>query len=291
METAPAKPRGIMHRMREDSSTAARRRVYVVPNLITAASLFSGMCAIIAAADGFFVQACYLILLSAVLDALDGPIARLTRSTSPFGLEFDSLSDAIAFGVAPAFLMFRKLSMIEDAVALHQFAAQMAIGVCGLYAVCGAVRLARYNIQAAQEEKLTFTGLPIPAAAGTLVSTFLVVQQYLEDSRSLHRMILVLMVLLAYLMVSTYPFPSIKSLTRKTKRSFNNFITLVFAIFTLVIFREHLALVTFVVFMGYLGISVISGYRRRRAWGAFSPGTNLTLDSGPDNDSDATEDQ
>ncbi len=269
-----------MRRTHNNSGLAARRRVYVVPNLITAASLFSGMCAIIFAADGFFVRACYLILLSAVLDALDGPIARLTRTASPFGLQFDSLSDVIAFGVAPAYLMFRKLSLIEESVALHQYAAQMAIGVSGLYAVCGAVRLARYNIQAGKEEKITFTGLPIPAAAGTLVSTFLVIEHYLEDSRSLHRMILILMIILAYLMVSTYPFPSIKSLTRRTKRSFNNFITLVFAIFTLVIFREHLALVSFIVFMSYLGLTIMMGYRRRRRWGAFSPGATISLDAG-----------
>lgn len=231
------------------------------------------MMAIIAAADNRFMDACYLILLSAVLDALDGPVARMTRTASPFGLEFDSLADVVAFGIAPAFLMFRKLGGIDESVDLPAWAPRMAMGVCGLYAVCGAIRLARFNTQVHAEEKLGFTGLPIPAAAGLVVSTFMVVEEYLDDSRNLHRAILILMILLAYLMVSTHPFPSLKGLARmKKKRSLDNFITIIFAAFIIIAFKQHLPLVCFVVFMGYLGASVVANMMARRRAARLVPG-------------------
>jgi len=249
-----------------------RKRVYIAPNLITAASLFSGMMAIMAASDGRFIPACYLILLSAVLDALDGPVARITRTASPFGVQFDSLADVVAFGVAPAFLMLRKLGGIEAEVDLPAWAPRMAMGVCGLYAVCGAIRLARFNTQVHAEEKTGFTGLPIPGAAGTVVSTFMVVEEYLDASRNLHRSILILMILMAYLMVSTIPFPSLKGLARRHKRSLDNFVTIIFGIFIVVAFRQHLPIVCFVLFMGYVLFSLTTAIASRRRMAAQAAG-------------------
>jgi CDP-diacylglycerol--serine O-phosphatidyltransferase len=256
------------------------RPVFVLPNLVTAGSLFSGLCSIIMSAQGNWRAACLLILLSAILDALDGLVARLTRSASAFGVQFDSLTDVVAFGVAPAFLMYTKLELINSVAELPSWAPRMAIGVCALYTICGAIRLARYNLQADAEEKTHFTGMPIPAAAGTAVSTFMVIEQYIpsEETRALHRALLVLMVVLSYLMVSTYPFPSLKGMRRRLDRSFNGLVTIVFFVCLVVAFKEHLALIAFLMAHGYIVLAVIRVMRQKRALRHYSPGAELGFD-------------
>lgn len=263
--------------------------VYVLPNLLTTGSLFSGLCSIIASSHGDYRVACYLILLSAILDAIDGPVARLTRSTSPFGLEYDSLADLVAFGVAPAFLMYGQLEVINAALPLPDWAPRMAIGVCALYAISGAIRLARFNTQASGEEKTHFTGMPIPAAAGTVVSTYLVIDQYLPEYETLglHRALLVLMLILSYLMVSTYPFPSLKGMKRRLGMSINGFITVTFCIFLVLAFKEHLPIIAFLVFISYIVMAVTRVIRTKRQLRRFSPGTSISFD---DEDGEETED-
>lgn len=256
-----------------------RRPVYVLPNLVTAGSLFAALCSIIMSAQGQFVTACYLILLSAILDALDGPVARWTRSSSAFGVQFDSLSDVVAFGVAPAFLMYGKLASINAVIDLPRWAPRMAIGVCALYTICGAIRLARYNLQADSEEKTHFTGMPIPAAAGTVVSTFLVIEQYFptEETRLMHQALLVLMVVLSYLMVSTYPFPGLRAARRRLGRSFNGLVTMVFFICIVIAFKEHLPLTAFLLAYGYIVLAVLRVIRTKRELRRYSPGAELSF--------------
>ncbi|MEQ8821450.1 MAG: CDP-diacylglycerol--serine O-phosphatidyltransferase [Sumerlaeia bacterium] len=256
-----------------------RRTVYVLPNLITSGSLFSALCSLIATSHGDYVMGCYLILLSAVLDGLDGPIARLTHTQSPFGVQYDSLCDCVAFGVAPAFLMYHKLAEINEEVALYRWTDDISVGVCGLFAVCGAIRLARFNLQINDEEKLFFTGLPIPAAAAAVVSTFLVIESFLTDSRILHWMILILMLVLAYLMVSTVPFAGPKVFLRRMRGSIRGLVTAVFAIFFTVTFREFFPIIAFAVMMSYLGLGVVKVLRqKRKAMREYSPGGDITID-------------
>ncbi|MCB2154293.1 CDP-diacylglycerol--serine O-phosphatidyltransferase [bacterium] len=253
------------------------RPVYVIPNLLTSAALFSGLCSLIMASHGEYIRACYLILLAAVLDGLDGPVARWTRTSSSFGLQFDSLADVVSFGVAPAFLMYTKLHAIDEAISLPNWAPRMAIGVSTLYAITGAIRLARFNVQVEDEEKTHFTGLPIPAAAGTVISTFLVIEVYqLPDRASLHRAIMVLMVVLSYLMVSTIPFPSLKGIHRRTRRSFRMLVTVVFAIWLMIMFHQHIPAFAFLGFLGYLIYSLTTAIRTKRRLASFSPGEILT---------------
>lgn len=263
------------------------RSVYVLPNLFTCASLFSALASIIAAHDGQFLTACYLILLSAILDALDGPVARMTNSTSNFGLQLDSLVDLVAFGVAPAFLMFTKLEQIHSAAELPQYGNQMAIGVCALFAICAAIRLARFNVQADVEEKDHFLGLPTPAAAGVVVSSFMMVEGYahlLGETRGLHRSILVLMIILAYLMVSTVPFPKLRTLFRRARGTMNGLVTAIFFLCLVVVFWRFLPEVVFLLFQAYLVASILRAVlrRRREGLGVFSPGTTITLDDEDD---------
>ena len=144
-----------------------RKGVYLIPSLFTAGNLMCGFFSIISTFHGEYVNAALLILLANAFDGVDGYIARLTRTTSQFGVEFDSLADVVSFGVAPAVL---GLYLGTDALA--------KLGLAGgvlLYVVCGALRLSRFNVQAQGPAKNHFVGLPIPAAAQmiTLIGAFI----------------------------------------------------------------------------------------------------------------------
>ncbi len=142
------------------SSSSYRRGVALLPNLITTGALFSGFYAIVAGMNGRFVAAGLAVYVAMLLDAADGRVARLTRSESDFGAEFDSLSDMVAFGVAPALVAFSwALSSLE----------QVGWVVTFVYMACAALRLARFNIQ--ETDHRTFTGLPSPAAAAVVAGT------------------------------------------------------------------------------------------------------------------------
>ncbi len=137
-----------------------RRGVALLPNLITTGALFSGFYAIVAGMNGRFVAAGLAVYVAMLLDAADGRVARLTRSESDFGAEFDSLSDMVAFGVAPALVAFSwALSGLD----------QVGWVVTFVYMACAALRLARFNIQ--ETDHRTFTGLPSPAAAAVVAGT------------------------------------------------------------------------------------------------------------------------
>ncbi|MDR3606167.1 MAG: CDP-diacylglycerol--serine O-phosphatidyltransferase [Oligoflexia bacterium] len=186
------------------------KKIYIVPNFVTSANMFSGFYSIIAAIQGDFVIASWAILAAAIFDMLDGRIARLAKATSQFGVEYDSLSDLISFGMAPAIL-------------LHQWAL-MPFGRLGwlaafLYLVCGALRLARFNVTTDKLPKGYFQGLPIPMAAG-IVATFIIFLQNFDFESFPHWIVLLLTFALASLMVSTIPFPSFKELNWRSRGSF-----------------------------------------------------------------------
>lgn len=180
------------------------RGVYILPNLITTCGLFSGFYSIIATIDGRYQVAAVCILIAHVFDGLDGRIARLTKSTSRFGIEYDSLSDLVAFGVAPGILVYKW--------ALEPWG-NWGWLAASLYVACGALRLARFNVQADSGDQTSFTGLPIPAAADTVASTVLL-YYFLggEGATHKHVILLVLIYALAALMVSNVSYNSFKSL-------------------------------------------------------------------------------
>lgn len=146
----------------ENGRTVRRRGIYLLPNLFTTAALFAGFYAIIAAMRGDFVSAPIAIFAAAVLDGLDGRIARLTNTSSKFGAEYDSLADMVSFGVAPALVMFSWA--LGD---LGKFGWSAAF----IYVACAALRLARFNTQIDTADKNYFTGMASPAAAGGIAST------------------------------------------------------------------------------------------------------------------------
>lgn len=170
-----------------------------VPSFFTLMNLFSGFVAITQTAQGQYEQACWLIVLAGFFDLLDGMMARLTNSQSLFGVELDSLADIVSFGVAPAFLLWT--------FALSEFR-MFGLIVSALPAICGAVRLARFNISFDGEKKGYFTGLPIPMQAACVVALIVNVILLRENGYLVEKVtwMIPVVVVLAGLMVSTVPF-------------------------------------------------------------------------------------
>ncbi len=143
------------------------RGIYLLPNMLTAAALFSGFYAIVAAMQGRFGPAAIAVFIAMVLDGLDGRVARLTHTESAFGEEFDSLSDMVSFGLAPALIMYEwALSGMAN---LGWVPAKLGWLAAFLYAACAALRLARFNTQLGSADKRYFLGLPSPSAAAIMV--------------------------------------------------------------------------------------------------------------------------
>jgi len=195
-----------------DRKNPLHRGVYVLPNLFTTGGLFAGFYSVICSMRDDFQTAAVFILVAQAFDILDGRIARLTRTTSRFGIEYDSLSDLIAFGVAPGILVYH-----------------WALGpwhtwgwlAASLYVTCGALRLARFNVQYDNVEKRHFIGLPIPAAADVVASTVLL-YYYLggEGATSKHVILLLIIYALACLMVSNVRFFSFKETSLYRRQPF-----------------------------------------------------------------------
>jgi CDP-diacylglycerol--serine O-phosphatidyltransferase len=175
------------------------RRRYAVPNAVTIGNMFCGFLAIMYSSSGRFDKAVIAVLIAILLDGLDGRVARRLNATSKFGIEFDSFSDVVSFGLAPAVMMYHW--------AFHLRADEFGIAVTFFYALCAASRLARFNISA--ENLKSFTGLPTPGAAVFVVSV-INTAPYAHDSLLIAILGTVVMVSIGYLMVSTIEFFSIK---------------------------------------------------------------------------------
>jgi CDP-diacylglycerol--serine O-phosphatidyltransferase len=187
-----------------------RRGIYLLPTCFTVGNLFCGFFCIVEASRGRFEIAAILIILASILDGLDGRIARLTGTTSEFGVQFDSLADVVSFGIAPAFL-----------VARWALAPLGRVGwlVAFLYVVCAAARLARFNIQRAAVDKRHFVGLPSPPAAGVLASAAFAVPE-LPEMRVVPAAAAVLVAVVALLMVSRIRYRSFKDFDLRNRRSY-----------------------------------------------------------------------
>jgi len=142
--------------------------VFLLPNALTTAALFAGFYSIISGINGHFIAAAVAVVVAGVLDGLDGRVARMTNTQSDFGVQYDSMSDLISFGLAPALLAFNwSLSSLSE---ISPLAGKLGWLAAFIFAACAALRLARFNTQAESEDKAYFQGLASPAAAGTLVS-------------------------------------------------------------------------------------------------------------------------
>jgi len=189
--------------------------IYILPNLFTASSIFVGVISIVEASKGNFVPASWLILLALVFDGLDGRVARMTNTTSQFGVEFDSLADIISFGIAPAMLLYFFIG--------NEFG-RFGILVSALYVIFGAIRLARFNISTAKTDPNVFIGLPIPTAAIFVSMWILLFHKYtLQD----YAIVLLFLTLgIAILMVSNFRYPSFKKVSLDKPMVFKTMIML-----------------------------------------------------------------
>lgn len=203
-----------------------RKGIYIIPNLFTSGNLFCGVFAIISVFNAEYVMSTIAILAASVFDLLDGKMARLTKTTSRFGVEYDSLADLVSFGVAPGLLVY--------SWALSSYGRFGWVAVF-LFIVCGALRLARFNVQVSGAESKDFVGLPIPAAA-SLVATTVMLDSYIIHFGKEIRPILMLTLtyVLAFLMVSSIRYRSFKNFNLKDRKPFGALVGLVLAFLVLV---------------------------------------------------------
>ncbi|MBV8136429.1 MAG: CDP-diacylglycerol--serine O-phosphatidyltransferase [Deltaproteobacteria bacterium] len=196
-------PEGI----REHSDRVAaplRRGVLLAPATITSIGLLSGFYSAISSIGGHFELAAVMIMIAFICDGLDGRVARLSRTSSQFGIEYDSLSDVVAFGMAPAILAFTW--------ALHPIGG-LGVAVSGLFVVCAALRLARFNVQTASVDKRRFVGLPVPGAAAMVAGIALAYSYFeLNSPKTLCSLMVPITLALAGLMISRVPYPSFKGI-------------------------------------------------------------------------------
>ncbi|MFQ5482205.1 MAG: CDP-diacylglycerol--serine O-phosphatidyltransferase [Nitrospinaceae bacterium] len=194
-----------------------KKGIYILPSLLTTASVFCGFYALIAAMNDKFYAAAVAIVAAIVFDGLDGRVARLTKTVSAFGVQYDSLADVISFGVAPAVLVY--IWVLKPFGRLGWMAAF-------LYLLCGALRLARFNVTKPDIRGNQFIGLPIPAAAGVLASIIIAFEDLLGTR--LDPMVMVGVVyLLALLMVSNLQYPAFKTFEFKKRVVFTRFLFVV----------------------------------------------------------------
>lgn len=241
-------------------------KIYVLPTLMTAGNVLCGYVATLQIFDGrmqdnmlHYHYAILAILAACVFDALDGRVARMVGQESPFGMQLDSLADIISFGVAPALL-------VHDIV-LKDVDRRIGWTISCIYLVCGAMRLARFNCIAILDVKSTsknFRGCPIPAAAGVIASLTLALIWWKDGERSIGQLkygLAVLMLLLAFLMVSNLEYPSFKSVDWKLRRSFH---VVVVALFVVVITMMNWQWMPAVLFVSYLMYGLVRPWVSRR---------------------------
>jgi CDP-diacylglycerol--serine O-phosphatidyltransferase len=229
-----ARRRRWQHELREQR----RRGIFLLPSLLTTANLFCGFFAMLLTTQQRYAEAALAVFVAMVMDALDGRVARLMKATSQFGVEFDSLADVVSFGVAPAFLVY---------VFALQHLGRPAWFAAFLFVICGALRLARFNVHTGTTDRRYFVGLPIPAAAGLVVST-VVLLQGVEMTRWMRGAVAVGTYIAALLMVSTFRYWSFKEFDAVRRRPVR---TLLLVVLAVMIVATHHELFLFLLFAGY----------------------------------------
>jgi len=217
-----------------------KKGVYLLPNTLTLCGMFCGFFAIMSAINGNFIHAAWAIILANIFDGLDGWIARLTNTTTRFGVELDSLSDLVAFGVAPSIMMYKW--------ALMPFG-RLGWAAAFLFVACGALRLARFNVQTGSPGSKAFKGMPIPGAASIVASVVIFYYEYWVGIPGKNVLYPALTIVLALLMVSTLRFHGVKEVDFREKKPFWMLIVFVLILFVMLI---HPSKAIFIFAMVYL---------------------------------------
>ncbi len=252
-------------------------RIYLLPNLMTAGNLFCGFVAIIkciqaqmagmlgneALSNLYYTHAVGFILAAVIFDALDGRLARLGGRESLFGKEFDSIADIVSFGIAPALMVFFLILSPTDQ---YPFFQRIGWFIGFVYLLCAAVRLSRFNVithpsvffRERSNPTKDFIGLPVPAAAGTIASLVFFLNSH--DLQRVSIVLPVLMLLIAYLMVSSIYYPSFKEIDWNTKARFRTFI-LIFAVAGVLYLWREIGLV--LIFLSYIFYGIVRHWKQR----------------------------
>ena len=222
-----------------DGKKVRHKGVYLLPNLFTTAALFSGFYAIVSAMDGNFTHAAVAVFVAMVLDGLDGRVARLTNTQSAFGAEYDSLSDMVAFGVAPAVVVFSwALTDMGKVGWLFAF----------IYVAGAALRLARFNTHIGDDDGRYFTGLPSPSGAGLVAGMVWSLSDFGIDGANISVLVGIMTALGGLLMVSNFRYYSFKDLDFKGRVPF--FVIMVVVLVFAVISSDP-SRILWAIFVGY----------------------------------------
>jgi len=238
-------------------------RIYFLPNLMTAGNLLCGFLSVIRCIQARLITdgGDY-----ATTHSLDGRLARMGGRTSLFGAEFDSLADVVSFGVAPALMVFFLILTPREE---YPWFKELGWIIAFIYLLCGAVRLARFNVitnpllhRTEVESSKDFIGMPIPAAAGTVATLVLLLLNLAASARELRQLTIalpLLLILVSFLMVSTIRYPSFKQVNWETKTRFRSFVGLI--IVGVVVWRLR-EISFFFLFLAYISYGLFTHYQR-----------------------------
>ncbi|MDD5556312.1 MAG: CDP-diacylglycerol--serine O-phosphatidyltransferase [bacterium] len=230
------------------------KKVSIIPSLLTTCNFFCGMLAMIFVMREQFLYAAEAVCVAMLFDFVDGQVARAKGMTTRFGIEYDTLADMLSFGLVPTFMGY---AMVLSGMG------RFGIGIAFLYAVCAALRLARYNAQVHREERKHFTGLPTPAAAGLICSVIVLARRY--DIHFLVTLLPFLMLALSCLMVSTLRYPAFQGASARQKKPFLNLVSIVVTASIIVSYPEACF---FLLFAAYAASGILAHFRFRTctAW-------------------------
>ncbi|MDR3281467.1 MAG: CDP-diacylglycerol--serine O-phosphatidyltransferase [Endomicrobium sp.] len=239
-------------------SGGLKRGIYIIPSLFTCGNMTFGYLSIISSINGTFTKAAWFLMLAIAFDVMDGRIARITKTTSEFGVQFDSLSDLISFGLAPSVMMYQLVLNTMDKVGL-------AIAV--LFILCSAFRLARFNVKAKNNgvvRRNSFIGLPTPASAGVLVSfvlsyelfaadpgqslTFKTIPILMKNMPVFFKTMPIAMLFLSLLMVSNIPYISFKKIDFSKPKAFRFLILMIVVIWLMITFPQNIIFILFTLY-------------------------------------------
>ncbi|RKZ93403.1 MAG: CDP-diacylglycerol--serine O-phosphatidyltransferase [Candidatus Parabeggiatoa sp. nov. 1] len=240
-----------------------RRGIYLLPNLFTTAGLFSGFYAIIAAINDRFEAAAIAIFIAMILDGLDGRVARLTNTQSAFGTEYDSLSDLVCFGIAPALLMYQW--SLSSLIELSNLLGKLGWLAAFIYTAGTALRLARFNTQVGKVDKGYFQGLASPAAAAVMSGFVWLGMDYQWDGSALALPAWLITVSTGLLMVSKFRYHSFKNLDFKGRVPFVTVLIVVMVFVLVSINPPQILFLSFLVYAISGPILTLVQLRKRRA--------------------------
>jgi CDP-diacylglycerol---serine O-phosphatidyltransferase len=242
-------------------SRFARRGIYWLPNLLTTVALFAGFYAIVQAVGGRFEQAAIAIFVALVFDGLDGRVARLTRTQSAFGAEYDSLADMVAFGVAPALVVYvwalKDFAWMQDVTVLGPWLSNKLGWIAAfVYCACAALRLARFNTTLEVADKRFFQGMPSPAAACMLAGMVWAVNEYHVRGAEVKWLAWGLTMFAGFSMVSNFKFYSGKDINLRRSVPFSVVVGIALGMIFLITVSSTLPEMLFILFIAY----GLSGY-------------------------------